>query len=192
MGISCSTFKMMPNHNPDEIYKLTKETGIERTDLNKKSIILEMNGDLSVQPVGAYIDDRFHNFTNAVLTYVIPNAGHVLFESMADTLKENNARVYRKYNTDLDRGFNVPRGTKIVKVIVESLEFHLHREKDADEKDGASYILSRAKISYAITEMNSKKKATFKRITAMAKVSKKKNAFRILSSHLIKKISKDL
>lgn len=153
LAAGCSHKQIMPGHNPQALWELPDQVRIPKPDYQGKVVLLQLVGDMTRQPIGAYIDFNYDNVTPIEQSYVVPNAGFVLFERIADTLAEQNARVYREYPAGRKADPTDLAGAIVVKLRVDDMEFHYWRT--VEEGD---YYLGRAALSYIVEEPGKDKK----------------------------------
>jgi hypothetical protein len=170
----CAHKQILPGHDPEALWLLPDQTRMPKPDYQGKVILLRLVGDMTRQPVGAYIDFNYDNLTPVEQSYVIPNAGFVLFERMADTLAEQNATVYREYPSGRKANPTDLAGAIEIKVRVDDMEFHYYRTLEAGD-----YYLARAALSYIIQEPG--KDAKKVRVMLRGKTTSTRCAFQHLS-----------
>jgi len=174
----CSTYSIMPNHDPDGILKDKTARRMQDSlpSLKGKTIILELVADLSTQPTGACLDDKLDDITNVNLSFLIPHTGYVLFEKIADGLKSAKAVVYRRYPGQSTKSVRIPANASYVAVTVRSVEYHIYR----DSKEHIRHLAS-AQVSYRIGSAE----ATSETIRVNADVPRDKDGFVVLAERFV-------
>jgi hypothetical protein len=133
----CAVPMMLPGHDPAAILAapLAPEPGTGGPSFERRRIELVFDGDATVAPTGALLDDLHRSVTPTQQTYLLPQPGLALFESLAAVLAERGADVSRRYGgADGD-------GT-VVGVSIAHLELHRWRTRDGD------FQLVRAEVSW--------------------------------------------
>lgn len=184
---ACATPNIMINHNPEELMKIEADIPPEPLDFHKKSVMLVFVADKVTAPTGAYIDDYYSEVNPVEQSYVIPEPGHVLFEKIADSLKEQNASVYRKYSPDTLASSRIEADQKIIALTIDDLEFHMWKTK----KEG-TYYLGRADISYTINSASGNGIEYQDTVSVKSKVSDRDDVFKRLAQKFVYTIAEKI
>lgn len=128
--VGCATPMVLPTHHAVDLLKSTLD-GAPPPSFAGRTVLLSFEGDKSVVPVGALLDDYHRGITPAIQTYVMPQPGLVLFESLAASLEDAGARVYRAYPDPIYQPDAIADAVR-VGFSVTSLEVHRWRTRDGD------------------------------------------------------------
>ena len=118
-----------------------------------KSVILVYDGDTSLVPIGGMLDDLHRAVTPVQQSYMMPEPGYVLYESLASALADRGAKVERRY--DVARSAE-PKGAVVVGLLLRDIEVHHWRTKDAE------FDLMRAQVRWTIAGQSTDEVVTTK------------------------------
>lgn len=125
----CAVPLMLSSHHPDAILAApVSPDAPPEPAFAGSAFVLRFDGDLSVTPVGAMLDDPRAAVTATQQTFVLPEPGLVLFEALATELEREQATVYRSYGPVSA----VPSGAVVLGVRVDAIEFHHWRTSDGE------------------------------------------------------------
>ena len=92
----CATPMLLPTHHASELLEAPLGA-VDPPSFVGNTILLRFEGDESVVPLGALLDDFHRDLTPATQSYVMSEPGRVLFESLAARLADAGAEVFRAY-----------------------------------------------------------------------------------------------
>ncbi len=185
--MGCSTPKMLMHHHPDEIIVRRVDPTFIESDFNGRTIVLSLVNDLSMQPVGAYLDNDFNNINPVEQSYTMSNPGHVVFEKFAESLKNHNASVYRSYSSNDDVSSLEKGSFDKVEISISNVEFYFW-DKKLKNPDESSFYLSKVEVILTVNGWTDRPR------TIISKVHSEDDVFvasaeqlsKILSDHLSK------
>jgi hypothetical protein len=137
---ACAVPMLLESHDPVALLEgaMAPEGG---PSFEGKSVVLVYEGDTSLVPIGGMLDDLHRAVTPVQQSYLMPEPGYVLYESLARALAERGAKVERRY--DVARTAE-PTGATVVGLLLRDIELHHWRTREGE------FHLMRAQVRWTL------------------------------------------